>query len=103
VANGRNATAHQQQGVQEQDDPVCRTDLVEHDVVVRPHLSDEQESDDVGEIGRPEREQAMQQVAVVSWWPDLENEQVMLIAKTASLNATNRARSRCAEGESAPA
>jgi hypothetical protein len=43
---------HQQQGVQEQYDPVGCTDVVEHDVVVGPHLSDEQECDGVGEIGR---------------------------------------------------
>jgi hypothetical protein len=43
---------HQQQGVQEQYDPVGRTDVVEHDVVVSPHLSDEQERDAVGERRR---------------------------------------------------
>jgi hypothetical protein len=39
------------------------------------HLSDEQECEGVGEIGRPERDEAMQQVPVVSRWPDLQNEQ----------------------------
>jgi hypothetical protein len=58
-----------------QHDPVGGTDVVEHDVVVSPHLSDEQKRDGVGEIGRPERDKAMQQVLVVSRWPDLENEQ----------------------------
>jgi hypothetical protein len=43
--------------------------------VVSPHLSDEQERDAVGEIGRPEREKAMQQVPVVSRRPDRQNEQ----------------------------
>jgi hypothetical protein len=49
--------------------------VVEQDVVVGPHLSDEQECEGVGEIGRPEREKAMQQVPVISRWLDLENEQ----------------------------
>jgi hypothetical protein len=75
VANGEERHGHQQQGVQEQYDPVGRTDVVEHDVVVSPHLSDEQERDAVGEIGRPEREKAMQQVAVVIRWPDLQDQQ----------------------------
>jgi hypothetical protein len=66
---------HQQQRVQEQHDPVGRSDVVEHDVVVGPHLSDEQERDGVGEIGRAELEKAMQQVVVVIWWPDLQHQQ----------------------------
>jgi site-specific recombinase XerD len=45
------------------------------DVVVGPYLSDEQEREDVREIGRPEREKAVQQVAVVRRWPDLQDEQ----------------------------
>jgi hypothetical protein len=49
--------------------------VVEHDVVVGPHLSDEQERDGVGEVRRPERDQAMEQVAVVSRGFDLEDEQ----------------------------
>jgi hypothetical protein len=43
---------HQQQGVEEQHETVGGTDVVEHDVVVRPHLPDEQERDRVGEIRR---------------------------------------------------
>jgi hypothetical protein len=50
-------------------------DVVEHDVVVRPYLSDEQKGDGVGEIGRPECAEAVQQVCVVAWWLDLEDEQ----------------------------
>jgi hypothetical protein len=94
---------HQQQGVKEQYDPVGCADVVEHDVVVSPHLSDEQEREGVGEIGRPERDEAIQQVPVVSRWPDLQYEEGNADAKTPSLNATNRVVSRRTEGESAPA
>jgi hypothetical protein len=41
---------HQQQGVQEQYQPVGMTDLVEEDVMVRPHLPNKQERDDVGNV-----------------------------------------------------
>jgi hypothetical protein len=66
---------HQQQGVQEQYSPVGCTDVVEHHMVVHPHLSDEQERDGVGQIGRPERDQGVQQVPVSGRWPDVQNEQ----------------------------
>ena len=49
--------------------------MVEHDVVVGPDLSDEEEGDGVGEIGRPERAEAVQQVRGIGRWSDLENEQ----------------------------
>jgi len=39
------------------------------------HLTDEQERDAVGEIGRPEREEIVQQVAVVGRRPDLQHQQ----------------------------
>jgi hypothetical protein len=85
---------HKQQGVQEQDDPVGDADVVEHDVMVCPYLPDEQEREGVGDIRRPERGKAMQQVSVVRRWPDLQHTRVMLMAKTASLNATRRMVSR---------
>jgi hypothetical protein len=97
---------HQQQGVQQEYEPVGCTDVVEHDVVVGPHLSDKQERDGVGEVGRPEREKAAQQVAVVSRSLGRlisRTSRVMVMAKTASLNATNRVVSRCTDGGSAPA
>jgi hypothetical protein len=50
-------------------------DVVEHDLVIGPHLSDKQERDGIGEIGRPERDEVMQQVAVVSRRPDFQDEQ----------------------------
>jgi hypothetical protein len=46
---------HQKQGVQQENDPIGSPDVVEHDVVVRPYLSDEQEREDVRQVGRPER------------------------------------------------
>ena len=49
-----------------QDDPIGCADVVEHDVVIGPHLSDEQEGDDVGEIGGPEHKKAVQQARVIS-------------------------------------
>jgi hypothetical protein len=86
---------HQQQGVQEQHDPVGCTDVVEHDVVVSPHLSDEQECEGVGEIRRPERDEAVQQASVVSRCGLISRtSRVMVMAKTASLNATNHMVSR---------
>ena len=66
---------HQQQRVEEQHDPVGSADVVEHDVVVCPYLSDEQECEGVGEIGRPECDKPMQQVRVVRRGPDLQDEQ----------------------------
>jgi hypothetical protein len=36
-------------------------------------LPNEQERDGVGEIGRPENDKAMEQVRVVSRWPDRQN------------------------------
>jgi hypothetical protein len=40
---GKERDDHEQQGVQEKYDSVGRTNVIEHDVVVDPHLSDEQE------------------------------------------------------------
>jgi hypothetical protein len=77
--------------------------VVEHDVVVGPHLSDEEEGDRVGEIRRPERDEAMQQVPVVSRSRDLQDEQRDGDSENGMLNATNRLVSRCTDGESAPA
>src|SRR5262249_28261256 len=66
---------HEQQGVQEQYHPVRGTDVVEHDVVVRPYLPDEEEGHGIGEIGGPQPKKAVQQVAVVSGRLDLQDEQ----------------------------
>ena len=52
-------------GAQELDEPVGCPDVVEHDVVVRPHLSDEQEGDRVGEIGRARARPGVHQVRVI--------------------------------------
>src|SRR5438046_1330158 len=72
------------------------------DVVVGPHLSDEEERDGVGEIGGPERAEAVQ-VRVIGGWLISRTSRVMVIAKTASETATSRAGSRCTDGASAPA
>jgi hypothetical protein len=66
------------------------------------HLSDEQECEGVGEIGGPERDKAMQQVLSSVGGLISRTSSVMLMAKTASLNATNRMVSRRTEGESGP-
>jgi hypothetical protein len=66
---------HQQQSVQEQYDPVGGADVVEHHVVVDPDLADEEERQRVGQVGRPERGQAVEQVPVVGRGPDLQDEQ----------------------------
>jgi hypothetical protein len=51
---------HQQQGVEEQHCAVGAADVVEHDVMVGPHLPDEQEGDGIRQVGRPERGEAVQ-------------------------------------------
>jgi hypothetical protein len=66
---------HQQQCVEQQHDPVGNADVVEHDVMVCPHLPDEQERQDIGKIGRPERAKPVQQLRIVRWRPDLQDEQ----------------------------
>ena len=72
---------HQQHRVQEHDDPVGRPDVIERDVVVGPHLSDEHQSDGKGEIGWPEREKAMQQVHVLSRGMISRTGRVMVMAR----------------------
>jgi hypothetical protein len=49
--------------------------VVEHDVMVGPHLSDEEEGDGVRQVGRPERGEALQQVPGVLRRADLQDEQ----------------------------
>jgi hypothetical protein len=66
---------HQQQGVEEQHHPVGAADVVEHDVMVGPHLPDEQEGDGVRQVGRPERGEAVEQVPGVLRRADLQDEQ----------------------------
>lgn len=66
---------HQQQGVEEQHHPVGDPDVVEHDVMVGPHLPDEEEGDGVRQVGRPQRGKAMEQVPGVLRRADLQNEQ----------------------------
>jgi hypothetical protein len=68
--------------------------MVEHDVMVGPHLPDEQEADGVGQVGRPECGEALDQVPGVIRRADLQDEQVTAMAKTASLKKTSRAGSR---------
>jgi hypothetical protein len=50
---GQERDVHQQQGVQEQHRPVGDSDVLEHDVMVGPHLPDEQEGDGIRQVGRP--------------------------------------------------
>jgi hypothetical protein len=66
---------HQQQGVQEQHRPVGDSDVVEHDVMVGPHLPDEQEGDGIRQVGRPERGEAVEQVPGVLRGADVQDEQ----------------------------
>jgi hypothetical protein len=55
--------------------PVGAADVVEHDVVVGPHLPDEQEADGIRQVGWPERGEAVEQVPGVFWRADLQDEQ----------------------------
>ncbi|TQK86123.1 hypothetical protein FB563_6207 [Streptomyces puniciscabiei] len=66
---------HQQHGVQEEHHAVDTADVVEHDVVVGPHLADQHERKDVRQVGRPERGQAVHQVARVMRRADLQHKQ----------------------------
>jgi hypothetical protein len=66
---------HQQQGVEEQHHPVGAADVVEHDVMVGPHLPDEEKGDGVRQVGRPERGKAVEQVPSVLRRTDLQDEQ----------------------------
>jgi hypothetical protein len=64
--------------------------VVEHDVMVGPHLPDEEEGDGVRQVGRPERGEAMEQM------PVSRTSRVTAMAKTASLKKTSRSGLRSA-------
>jgi len=72
---GQERDVHQQHGVEEQHRPVGAADVVEHDVMVGPHLPDEQEGDGIGQVGRPQCGEAVEQVPGVLRRADLQDEQ----------------------------
>ncbi|GAB3934202.1 hypothetical protein GCM10027614_06790 [Micromonospora vulcania] len=66
---------HQQQRVEQEQQAVRGADVIEHDVVVHPHLPDQQEGEDVGHVRGPQLDQTAEQVFGVLRRANLQDEQ----------------------------